>query len=110
MRVISLIMLFVIYQIHDFSVNNFHYHNANSDDYCSHYRTLVAIACVEAWVALVDHNCCQHCCQTDDDCNAEMPLFHLSCSDDDNAEREVDLMAMSNRNHLASEVTSIPKE
>lgn len=46
----------VIYQIHDFCVNNFHYHNVADDDYhsCSHYQT--SATAYEAVAAKLVHN------------------------------------------------------
>lgn len=101
--------MLVIYQIHDFCVNNFHYHNAVDGDYrwCSHYRTL-AIAC-EAAAATVDRNSNVDLDRTDDDCNATKLPIRWSCSDDDSVD-ELEAAAaaaaadlsVDNKNHLAS--------
>lgn len=99
---------FVIYQIHDFCVNSFHYHNANFDDYYNRYQTLAVTAC-EA--ASVDHNSSEDCFQTDDDYNGEKVLSHLSYFDGDSAdaiEDGADLMAMNNKSHSENAVTSVP--
>lgn len=101
----------VIYQIHDFCANNFHYHNAVDGDYhwCSHYRTLV-IACEAVAAKVVGHNLNVDWDRTDDDCNAMKLLIHLSCSGDGNAdelEAAADLQA-DNKSHLASAVKLAP--
>lgn len=101
-------IIFVIYQIHDFCVNSFHYHNANSDDYYSHYRTLAVTACEEASVASVAHNSSADCLRIDDGYNAKKPPNHLSYSGGDNAdaiEGEEHSMAMNNKSHSASVAT-----
>lgn len=102
--------MFVIYQIHDFCVNNFHYHNVVDGDYrwCSHYRTS-ATAC-EAAAAKVDRNSSVDSGgRIDDDCNGRTRRIHWSCSDDDNVDGigAVDLMAGS-KSHLANVAKSAP--
>jgi hypothetical protein len=78
--------MLVIYQIHDFCANNFHYHNAVDDDYrwCSHYRTL-ATACEEA-AATVDRNWRADLLRTGGDCNAMSLRSHWSCFDGDSVD------------------------
>ena len=100
----------VIYQIHDFCVNNFHYYNVADDDYhsYSHYQTSV-IAC-EVAVEVLGRNLTDQD-QTGGDCSATIPRNHQSCFDDDNVdeiEAAVELMAGS-RNRLASEVKWVPR-
>lgn len=104
----------VIYQIHDFCVNNFHYHNEVDGDYhwCNHYRTLV-IAC-EVAVAMVDHNSNVDCHRTDDDCNVTRVQSHLTYFDDDNADAAVVVAAVDsmadNKSHLVNEEKLAPSE
>lgn len=100
--------------MHDFCVNSFHYHNANPDDYYSHYRTSAVTAYEVASVAraaFVDHNLSVDFHQTDDGYNVEMFPSHLSYSDDDNADAIVDgadLREKNNKIHLVSVATLVP--
>lgn len=89
----------VIYQIHDFCVNNFHYHNVVDGDYrwCSHYQTLATA--YEAAVAMVGRSSSADWDRTDDDCSGMMRLIRCSCSGDDNVDgiAAVDLMGSKSR-------------
>lgn len=76
----------VIYQIHEFCVNNFHYHNAVDDYRYSHYQTLAA--CVVAGAFAVRNLVAEDLGQTGDDYNA-MILSHLSYSGDGNVDETV---------------------
>jgi hypothetical protein len=102
----------VIYQIHDFCANNFHYHNAVDGDYrwCSHYRTL-ATACEEV-AATVDHNSNADSDQIDGDCNAMSRPIRWSYSDDDSADGIVAAAAagwpVDSRSHSVSAVKRAP--
>jgi hypothetical protein len=104
----------VIYQIHDFCVNSFHYHNANSDDYYSHYRTLAEIAyevASAAMVAFAGHNSSAGYLRIDDGYSEETIPSHLSYFDDDSADAIVGgehSMAMNNKSRLVNEATLVP--
>lgn len=104
--------MLVIYQIHDFCANNFHYHNVADDDYrwCSHYRTS-ATACGAAVAKVADRNSSADWGRIDGDCNGTTVLIHWSCSDDDNVDGigAVDLMSGS-KSHLVSAAKSAPVE
>jgi hypothetical protein len=115
-------IIFVIYQIHDFCVNNFHYHNV-VDYYYIHYQTSTAIACeLVAANDPSDHNLSADCChyrQTGDDCNVAKCHFHCSCFDGDNADAVVavavavaflDWSASSNKSHLANVALLAPEK
>lgn len=101
--------MFVIYQIHDFCVNNFHYHNA-VDDYhwCSHYQTLATA--YEAAVVAADRNSNVDQRRTDDGCNAKSLPNRSSYSGDGNVDATVPVVdsTASSRSRLASAVRLAP--